>query len=92
MRSGLRLAVLIAIAAAITAAPAHACSACANPDVKSPMIDAARLGMGLLIGLTSFVQAGIVAFFLKIRRHARRYEAEQIDSEWSVLQRSSHPS
>lgn len=50
------------------------------------MIDAARLGIWLLLGVTLAVQGGFVAFFLYLRRQARRTRDQAIDAEWSRLQ------
>ena len=85
------LAISIGLAAA-AAVPAHACAACGNPDVKSPMIDAAKAGMGILLGLTLVVQGGFVVFFVHLRRRAQRFQDQEIQSEWSELQRSSSTS
>jgi hypothetical protein len=89
----LRAAIFVVlIVAAATLVPAHACQACGNPDVKSPMVDGARVGVGLLLGVTVMVQGGFVAFFLNLRRRAKRFHDHEIDSEWAVLQRSSKTS
>lgn len=88
-RAACRAAILIALFAAVAAGvPARACQACANPDVKSPMVDGARVGVGLLLGVTAFVQGGFVAFFVQLRRRAKRFHDREIESEWAVLQRS----
>jgi uncharacterized membrane protein YccC len=64
---------------------ALACPACFG-DAEGPMIDAARLGIGLLLGLTLAIQGGFVAFFLYLRRQARRASDQALDAEWSRLQ------
>lgn len=51
------------------------------------MIDAARLGIWLLLGVTFALQAAFVAFFLYLRRQARRARGEALDAEWTSLQR-----
>jgi hypothetical protein len=51
---------------------------------EGPMIDAARLGAIALIGVVVAVQAAFVAFFLHLRKQARR--AAQ-SSEFSRYQR-----
>jgi hypothetical protein len=52
------------------------------------MIDAARLGTFLLLGVTLGVQGAFVAFFLYLRRQARRAQDQALDAEWSTLQRA----
>ena len=67
--------------------PALACPACFG-DAEGPMIDAARLGTFLLLGITLLIQGGFVAFFLYLRRQARRAQDQALDAEWSSLQRT----
>jgi heme/copper-type cytochrome/quinol oxidase subunit 3 len=64
-----------------------ACPSCYG-DAEGPMIDAARLGMWLLLGVTFAIQGGFIAFFLYLRRQARRAQHQALDEEWSRLQRS----
>jgi hypothetical protein len=52
------------------------------------MIDAARLGIWLLLGVTLAIQGAFVAFFLYLRRQARRAGDAALDAEWSSLQRA----
>jgi hypothetical protein len=47
-----------------------ACTACLG-EAQGPVIDAARLGIWLLLGVTACVQGGFVAFFLYLRKRAR---------------------
>jgi heme/copper-type cytochrome/quinol oxidase subunit 2 len=65
---------------------ALACPSCYG-DAEGPMIDAARLGMWLLLGVTLLVQGSFVAFFIYLRRQARRARHQALDEEWSRLQR-----
>jgi len=85
-RLGLPLAaaVLVWLGGAV---PAHACPVCFG-DAEGPMIDAARLGTFLLLGVTLALQGAFVAFFLYLRRQARRARDRALDSEWSSLQRT----
>lgn len=48
---------------------AAACTTCYG-QAGGPLIDAARLGIWLLLGVTLCVQGGFVAFFLYLRRRA----------------------
>jgi hypothetical protein len=65
-----------------------ACPACFGAE-EAPLIDAARLGVLVLLGITLAVQGGFVAFFLYLRRQASRVAEAELDSEWSDLQRAS---
>jgi len=52
------------------------------------MIDAARLGTFLLLGITLAIQGAFAAFFLYLRRQARKARDQALDAEWSSLQRT----
>jgi len=71
---------------------AHACQACygVSGAADSPMIDAAKLGIFLLLGVTVAVQGSFLAFFLYLRRRGKRLSQDRINTEWSDLQRSPH--
>ncbi len=47
-----------------------ACTSCLG-QADGPLIDAARLGIWLLLGVTACIQASFVAFFLYLRKRAR---------------------
>ena len=64
-----------------------ACPSCYG-QAEGPMIDAARLGIALLLGITLLIQGGFVAFFLYLRRQARKAKEQALDDEWSRLQRA----
>jgi hypothetical protein len=53
---------------------------------EAPLIDAARLGILVLLGITIAVQAAFVAFFLYLRRRAKRIAEIDLDIEWSEFQ------
>jgi hypothetical protein len=78
------LATLVWLAAA---GPALACPVCFG-DAEGPIIDAARLGTFLLLGVTLALQGGFLAFFLYLRRQAKRAQDQALDAEWSSLQRA----
>ncbi len=84
MRRALLLAALLLAAGATRAL---ACPTCYG-DAEGPMIDAARLGMWLLLGVTLAIQGGFIAFFLYLRRQARRAQHKALDDEWTRLQRT----
>ena len=69
------------------AGPTLACPVCFG-DAEGPMIDAARLGTFLLLGVTLLIQGGFVAFFLYLRKQARKAQDQALDAEWSSLQRT----
>jgi len=65
---------------------ALACASCYGL-ADGPMIDAARLGTWLLLGVTFCVQGGFAAFFIYLRRRAAKAADQALDEEWSRLQR-----
>jgi hypothetical protein len=69
-------------------APILACAACFGANVQSPLTDGARIGVWLLLGVTLCVQGGFAAFFIHLRRHAKRAQAAQLAAEWSELQQN----
>ena len=80
-------AALFALALALLPQAAQACESCYGAKTESPLIDAARVGMFLLLGVTLSVQGGFLAFFLHLRRRARRFHEAEIAVEWDELQR-----
>lgn len=89
MRRGAVLAGAAFVALLLVSAPASACDACYGAAADSPMIDGAKIGVFLLLGVTVSVQGGFVAFFVYLRRRARRAVNEEIEAEWGDLQRRS---
>ena len=81
------LAIVVLVAAIVAAAPASACEQCFGATAKSPLVDAAKVGMFLLLGITLSVQGGFLAFFLHLRKRARKFQEAAIDAEWDELQR-----
>lgn len=71
-------------------AAAHACTSCYG-EASGPMIDGARMGVFLLLGVVLAVEGGIVAFFVTIARRARRLRRQDaaLDAEWAEVQRSA---
>lgn len=62
-------ALLVVIALLASERQALACPSCFG-QAEGPMIDAARLGIWLLLGLTLALQGGFAAFFLYLRRRS----------------------
>jgi hypothetical protein len=70
-------------------APILACAACYGANVDSPLVDGARIGVWLLLGVTLCVQGGFAAFFIQLRRRAKRAHDAELETEWSELQKTS---
>jgi hypothetical protein len=68
-----------------------ACPVCFGAD-ETPLIDGARLGMLVLLGVTLAVQGGFVGFFLYLRKRAKSIADVELDDEWSELQRGTRTS
>jgi hypothetical protein len=65
-----------------------ACSVCFGKAEETAIVDGTQIGILLLLGVTLAVQGGFVAFFLYLRRRAKRIADVELDDEWSELQRS----
>jgi hypothetical protein len=68
-----------------------ACPQCFGAE-ESSMIDGARLGVVVLLGITLVVQGGFAGFFLYLRKRAKRNAELELEAEWSELQRGSRTS
>ena len=64
-----------------------ACTMCFGAEETS-MVDGTKLGILVMLGILLAVQGAFVAFFLYLRRHAKRAAEIELDAEWSELQRS----
>jgi hypothetical protein len=62
-----------------------ACPLCFGAEETS-MIDGTKLGVLVLLAITLAVQGGFLAFFLYLRRRAKRVADAELDTEWSQLQ------
>ena len=79
--------VLLAVLALVAAeAPVSACPSCFS-QAQGPLVDAARLGMWLLLAVTLGLQGAFAFFFLYLRRRAAKAVGQALDEEWSGLQR-----
>jgi len=65
-----------------------ACPMCFGAEETS-MIDGARLGVLVMLGILFAVQGGFVGFFLYLRKRAKCNADLELDTEWSELQRAS---
>lgn len=62
-----------------------ACPMCFGAE-ETPLIDGAKLGVLVMLGITLAVQGGFLGFFLYLRRRAKRMADVELDTEWSELQ------
>jgi hypothetical protein len=56
---------------------------------ESSLIDGAKLGILVLLGITIAVQGGFVGFFFYLRKRAKQQAEIELDTEWSELQRGA---
>jgi len=68
-----------------------ACPLCFGAE-ETPLIDGAKLGVLVMLGVLFAVQGAFVAFFLHLRKRARQNADVELDMEWSELQRGSRTS
>jgi MFS-type transporter involved in bile tolerance (Atg22 family) len=68
-----------------------ACPVCFGAE-ETPMIDGAKLGIIVMLAITFAVQGGFLAFFLYLRKRAKRNADVELDMEWLELQRGSRTS
>jgi heme/copper-type cytochrome/quinol oxidase subunit 2 len=59
---------------------------------ETSLVDGTKLGVLVMVVITLAVQGAFVAFFLYLRRRAKRLAEVEIDTEWSQLQRGSRTS
>jgi hypothetical protein len=65
-----------------------ACPLCFGAE-ETPLIDGAKLGVLVMLGVLFVVQGAFVAFFLYLRKHAKENADVELDMEWLELQRGS---
>ena len=70
---------------------ALACPLCFGAEETS-MIDGAKLGVLVMLGITLVVQGGFVGFFFYLRKRAKHIADVELDAEWSELQRGPRTS
>jgi len=68
-----------------------ACPQCFGAQETS-LIDGAKLGVLVMVGVTLTVQGAFVAFFLCLRKRAKRMADSDLEAEWLSLQRGSRTS
>ena len=62
-----------------------ACTVCFLAE-ETTLIDGTRLGILALLVITLAVQGGFAAFFVYLRRRAKRIADLDLEAEWSKLQ------
>jgi hypothetical protein len=80
-----------AVIVVVGSSSVFACPLCFGAE-ETAMIDGTKLGVLVLLAVTLVVQGGFVAFFLHLRKRAKRIADVELDSEWSELQRSPRTS
>lgn len=80
-----------AVLTTVGSARVLACPVCFGAEETS-MVDATRLGILVLLVITVGVQGAFVAFFLYLRRRAKRIADIDLENEWSELQGASRTS
>jgi hypothetical protein len=88
MKQGLTTAALMLIAGSSTLL---ACPMCFGAEETS-MIDGAKLGILVMLGITFAVQGAFLGFFLYLRKRAKMNADLELDTEWSELQRAPRKS
>jgi hypothetical protein len=68
-----------------------ACPVCFGAE-ETTMIAGTKLGVLVMLGMTLAVQGAFVAFFIYLRRRAKRIAELELDTEWSELQRAPRTS
>jgi len=68
-----------------------ACPVCFGAEETS-MIDGAKLGVLVMLAVLLAVQGGFLAFFLYLRKRAKRIADIELETEWSELQGASRTS
>ena len=85
-----RSVAVVAAMPVVAGAEVLACPVCFGAEETS-MIDGSKLGV-LVLAITLFVQGSFAAFFLYLRRRAKRIADADLDEEWSALQKSPRTS
>ena len=96
MRTRVRLAIRRAFMTAAVVVIAGgstvlACPVCFGAE-ETPMVDATKLGVLVMLAITLAVQGGFVGFFFYLRTRAKRNADVELDTEWLELQRSPRTS
>jgi hypothetical protein len=85
---GVRVVAALVAVMTLSATDAFACPMCFGAE-ESSLIDGAKLGILIMLGITFAVQGAFLAFFLYLRRRAKLIAEQDLDTEWSDLQGAS---
>ena len=85
-----RLSTIVALLFSGGVSQLLACPLCFGAEETS-MVAGTKLGVFVMLAVTLTVQGLFVAFFLYLRRRAKRMADVDFDTEWSELQRASRP-
>src|SRR5262245_13642060 len=91
IRVGIARALMTAVILIGGSSSVFACPVCFGA-LETGMIDGAKLGVLVLLGITLAVQGAFLAFFLYLRKNAKRNAELELDAEWLALQRPSRTS
>ena len=83
----IRVLTMAAVMVIGSSSSVFACPVCFGA-AETSMIDGAKLGVLVLLGVTLSVQGGFLGFFLYLRKRAKHVAEVELDTEWSELQRS----
>ena len=81
----IRVLTTAAVLLVVGSSSAFACPVCFGAEETS-MIDGARLGVLVMLGVLFAVQGAFAGFFIYLRRRAKRIAEIDLDTEWSELQ------
>jgi hypothetical protein len=89
VRSAIGRALVTAVAVVVGGATSVlACPLCFGA-AETPLIDGAKLGVLVMLGVLFAVQGAFLAFFLYLRKRAKENADVELDMEWLELQRGS---
>ena len=77
VRRHLSIGPVAAFLVVVGATASWACPACYG-EAEGPLIDGARVGAWLLIGVVASMWLGFLTFFVYLARRARRFAAEPV--------------
>lgn len=70
---------------------AHACALCFAAE-EAALVDGAKVGILVMLGVLLAVQGGFAGFFFYLRKRGKFYADAELDAEWSEFQRGTRRS
>jgi hypothetical protein len=86
LRGGRPICATVAAVMIGGSATVFACPVCFGAE-ETPLINGAKLGVAVMLGILFAVQGGFVGFFFYLRKRAKYVADSELDMEWSELQR-----